>query len=239
MVYRQDNRIKKNRGRYTALGIILGIGLAVGGIYVYDNYKQVIFSDVAQVKPVITYHEDVKPNPPTQITIPTKSTSQSIQDNHKQNLPVENPPIQQSTNTFLQAKQTVIDPIALEHQIHTEINNVRVENGLKPLVYDEKIATIARNHSQDMAVNNYFDHTSPDGKTLQNRFMDSKYFCFASYGENIQQNYISTPNLLDSIIQTWMTSSGHKANILSKFYLQEGLGVYVNSDNVFITEDFC
>jgi len=89
-----------------------------------------------------------------------------------------------------------------------------------------------------MANNNYFDHTSPNGKTFQDRIMYARIACYPA-GENIEQNYQSTPNLLDSIMQTWINSSEHKMNMLSPFYSSEGIGVAVSNDNVLITDDFC
>ena len=50
MVYRQDNRRKNHKGRYTILGIILGISLTFAAIYLYDNNKQPILDNVNQVK---------------------------------------------------------------------------------------------------------------------------------------------------------------------------------------------
>lgn len=49
MVYRIDNRKKKHYGRYTALGLIMGIVLALGGVYVYENYRQPILDNVSDI----------------------------------------------------------------------------------------------------------------------------------------------------------------------------------------------
>src|SRR6185312_5297805 len=50
MVYRQDNRKNKHKGRYTALGIILGISLTLTAIYFYDHNRQPILDNVNEVK---------------------------------------------------------------------------------------------------------------------------------------------------------------------------------------------
>lgn len=49
MVYRIDNRKKKQHGRYTALGIVFGVILALGGVYVYENYKKLILENVNDI----------------------------------------------------------------------------------------------------------------------------------------------------------------------------------------------
>lgn len=50
MVYRIDNRPKKHRGRYTILGIVLGISITIAGFYLYDTNKPVILDNANQIK---------------------------------------------------------------------------------------------------------------------------------------------------------------------------------------------
>ena len=224
-MYKIDNRPKKHKGRYTILGIILGISLALAGMYLYDNNRQPILDNVNEVKqfamkqipkdsPVISVVND---NPVEKPSVP----SQPVVNIQQETQPVQN-----------------IDTTSLEKQIHDQINAIRVQNGQKSLNFNEQITDIAREHSKDMALNNYFDHTSSDGKTFQDRIFASRLACYPA-GENIEINYKSEPNLLDSIIQTWMNSSEHKQNILLPYYTSEGIGVYVLNDNVLITDDFC
>ena len=229
MVYRQDNRRNKHRGRYTILGIVLGIALTAGSIYLYDNNKQPILDNVNQVKefaikqipkdsPVISVVND---NPAEKTNVESQPVYNSQQNNQQSNTPVQS-----------------IDTSSLEQQIHDQINTIRIQNGQKALVYNEQISNMAREHSKDMALNNYFDHTSLDGKTFQDRVFASRIACYPA-GENIEINYKSESNLLDSIIQTWLDSPEHKQNILYPFYTSEGIGVYVSGDNVLVTDDFC
>lgn len=219
MVYRIDNRKKKHRGRYTALGLVFGIILTLGGVYVYENYQQPIINDAQVIKNKVDFEvEKAKPVIEKAIT------------------PLDNSVLQSN-----QIKSTIpktINVSELEHSVHDEINNIRIQNGLKPLFYDENLATIARNHSQDMAINSYFDHTSLDGKSLDDRYRNAGYICFGWKGENIQENFISS-DLTNSIVQVWMNSEGHKENILQTVFSHEGIGVYVYSNNIMVTEDFC
>src|SRR5690242_7242362 len=52
----------------------------------------------------------------------------------------------------------------LERRVHELINDVRVEHGVAALAYDERLAKIARGHSRDMVVRNFFSHVNPDGR---------------------------------------------------------------------------
>lgn len=226
-MYKIDNRPKKHKGRYTILGIVLGIALTLAGFYLYDNNKQPILDNVNQVKEFAI--KQIPKDSPVIVVVQDKPVDKSSLPSQ----PVEN--IQQEQNIV---KVQSIDIPILEKQIHDQINSIRIENGQRPLIYNEPISNIAREHSKDMALNNYFDHTSSDGKTFQDRITASRLVCYPA-GENIEINYKSEPNLLDSIIQTWMNSPEHKQNILLPYYTSEGIGVYVLNDNVLITDDFC
>ena len=228
-MYKIDNRSKKHKGRYTILGIVLGISLTLAGVYLYDNNKQPILDNVNQVKE-FAIKQIPKDSPVIQVVndkpVGKINTETQLVDNSQQNT--------QQSNTSVQS----IDIYSLEQQIHDHINTIRIQNGQKTLVYNEQISNMARDHSKDMALNNYFDHTSLDGKTFQDRVFASRIACYPA-GENIEINYQSEPNLLDSIMQTWLDSPEHKQNILSPFYTSEGIGVYVSGDNVLVTDDFC
>src|SRR5262245_26249097 len=52
----------------------------------------------------------------------------------------------------------------LEHRVHDLVNNARLEHNVTALVYDDRLAKVARGHSHDMSVRNFFAHTNPDGQ---------------------------------------------------------------------------
>jgi len=233
MIYKKDNRQNRYKNKYIALGIILGVGLTVVGFYVYDNYKQPILDNVNQIK-----NTALSEIPKTNLN-PQTSNPQPVQDNSgsSQNTPsITSTQSQQPSSTASEIQPSLVNTIDLEHAIHDQINVIRVSAGLRALTYDEQVATMARAHSQDMAINNYFDHTSPDGKTLQDRIITARIPCFPD-GENIEQT--NTGDTPDSIVQTWMNSQGHRDNILSPIYMRDGIGVYSSLGNEFITDDFC
>ena len=112
-----------------------------------------------------------------------------------------------------------------EQEVIRLVNEIRKENGLKTLTYDWELARVARYKSQDMKDNKYFSHTSPVYGTP---FQMIKNFgiSYRSAGENIAKGY-STPQ---AVVNGWMNSSGHRANILNANYTHIGVG-YVASGN--------
>ena len=101
------------------------------------------------------------------------------------------------------------------------VNAERKKAGLQPLTLSEKLTNIAYTKAKDMAEKNYFSHQSP---TYGSPFEMLKQFgvSFSAAGENIAAGQKSAEEVMNS----WMNSSGHKANILNKNYTQLGVGFY-------------
>ena len=114
---------------------------------------------------------------------------------------------------------------AYEQEVIRLVNEIRAENGLKTLTYNWELSRVARYKSQDMKDNNYFSHTSP---VYGSPFQMIKNFgiSFRSAGENIAKGY-ATPQ---AVVNGWMNSSGHRANILNASYTHIGVG-YVSGGN--------
>jgi hypothetical protein len=102
------------------------------------------------------------------------------------------------------------------------VNAERQAEGLHPLDYDARLTTAARQHSQDMAQQNYFGHDSLDGRKFYERILDAGYD-YSTCGENIAAGYGSP----EAVVNAWMNSSGHRANILNTNFCDIGVG-YVN-----------
>lgn len=112
-----------------------------------------------------------------------------------------------------------------EQEVIRLVNEIRGENGLKALTYDWELARVARYKSQDMKDNRYFSHTSPVyGTPFQ--MIRNFGISYRSAGENIAKGY-ATPQ---AVVNGWMNSSGHRANILNASYTHIGVG-YVSSGN--------
>ena len=112
-----------------------------------------------------------------------------------------------------------------EQEVIRLVNEIRAENGLKVLTYDWELARVARYKSQDMKDNKYFSHTSPVYGTP---FQMIKNFgiSYRSAGDNIAKGY-ATPQ---AVVNGWMNSSGHRANILNANFTHIGVG-YVSGGN--------
>ncbi|GLY19351.1 CAP domain-containing protein [Kineosporia rhizophila] len=93
------------------------------------------------------------------------------------------------------------------------------------LKLNSKLNAAAQGHSDDMATQKYFDHTGKDGRSPFDRMSDAGYK-FGAAAENIAQGYGSA----SAVVEGWMNSSGHKANILNCTYTEMGLG-YASNGN--------
>ena len=108
---------------------------------------------------------------------------------------------------------------SFEQEVIRLVNEIRIENGLRPLTYDWELSRVARYKSQDMKDNKYFSHTSPVyGSPFQ--MMKSFGISYRSAGENIAKGY-ATP---EAVVEGWMNSPGHRANILNSSFTHIGVG---------------
>ncbi len=111
------------------------------------------------------------------------------------------------------------DNLSFEEQVAALVNKERAAKGLAPLTPDAKLSNVARIKSQDMRDNHYFSHTSPTyGSPFE--MMKSFGITYKTAGENIAMGY-SNP---EKVMQGWMNSSGHRANILNASFTRIGVG---------------
>ncbi len=107
------------------------------------------------------------------------------------------------------------------YEVFELTNAERTKNGLNLLELDGSLIKSAQGHAEDMYNNSYFSHTSLDGRTLSDRiFKYSREFNFM--GENIAKGQNSPKSVIDS----WMSSQGHRENILNPNYKKIGIGYY-------------
>ncbi len=98
----------------------------------------------------------------------------------------------------------------LEQQINTLVNSQRQANNLKPLILDDKLSKIAREHS------------------------------VITHGNQKSYDWKSLNEIADSTVKGWMASSGHRQNTLEKNYSRAGIGAAIAADGqVYITQVFC
>ena len=123
------------------------------------------------------------------------------------------------------AQQEPIGVSAYEREVIRLVNAERAKYGLAALTEDAALTRTARMKSQDMRDRGYFDHNSPTyGTPFQ--LMKSQGISYRTAGENIAMGY-RTP---EAVVNAWMNSAGHRANILNASYTKIGVG-YVESGN--------
>lgn len=108
---------------------------------------------------------------------------------------------------------------ALESQMLELVNQVRSENGLRPLRADPDATLVARAHSRDMLAQGYFSHVSLQGKSPFDRMRDAG-LRYRTAGENLAfapSVAVAHRGLLDS--------PGHRANILRPAFGRLGIGI--------------
>jgi uncharacterized protein YkwD len=135
---------------------------------------------------------------------------------------------------------------ALEQAVLELVNQRRAEGatcgdetfGPAPaLENDAALQLAARLHSQDMATQDYFEHTSLDGRTLDDRIEDAGFMGAGPTGENIAAG----SETADGVMRGWMDSPGHCANIMSPSFRVIGIGYAFSEASTFghyWTQDF-
>lgn len=130
------------------------------------------------------------------------------------------------------------DDLSLEKDTFQLINDKRVEYGLKPLVWNEKLAKLGRQHSQNMARHNFFSHVGLNGRLIDQRAIDFGINKWRAIGENIAFNQ-GFEKPADFAVKRWMLSDGHRRNLLDGRWKESGIGICVTTDGkYFFTQVF-
>jgi len=155
-----------------------------------------------------------------------EQTQPEEQANQEQPANVQQPqqPVQQQEQANQQ--QTQSEQLnQFEQEVVELTNQERANHGLAPLQIDEELSQVAREKSRDMAANNYFSHNSPvHGSPFD--MMQSYGIDYRTAGENIAKGQRTPAEVVDA----WMNSEGHRANILNENYTHIGVG-YVEQGN--------
>jgi uncharacterized protein YkwD len=104
-------------------------------------------------------------------------------------------------------------------QVVALVNDERAKAGCDPLAEESHVTKAAQDYSDQMSAGNFFSHTSPDGTTFDQRIKIAGYP--KPGAENIAKGQTSAAQVMDS----WMKSEGHRANILNCSLKKIGVGV--------------
>lgn len=111
--------------------------------------------------------------------------------------------------------------LQFDQQVLEIVNSERAKAGLSPLSMDSNLSNMALVKAQDLINNNYFDHTSPDyGSPFD--MMKKFQITYNAAGENIAKGQPAP----EQVMNDWMNSEGHRANILSSSFTHIGIGFF-------------
>jgi len=114
------------------------------------------------------------------------------------------------------------------------VNSQRAQNSLPALGLDSRLTQSAQQHSNDQASSNEMSHTGSDGSSPGQRITDVGYD-WSSFAENVAFGYSDE----ETVMNAWMNSPGHRANILSSKVIMFGSAVaYGNNKTPYYTQDF-
>lgn len=161
---------------------------------------------------------------------------------------------QPAENGSAQQSAPELNTTAAERAVMEAVNRERVARDLPPVDYDPALATVARNHSEDMVERDYYAHESPEGETAFDRVEAGPASCLV-VGENIaatwwyepfettdgeRERHTSIEELSDGLAEQWLNSPSHRENMLDPRWDRTGVGVAVTPEGeVLVTQNFC
>ena len=118
---------------------------------------------------------------------------------------------------------------SIEHLVFNIVNQKRVENGLKPLVWSDELEGVARGHSQNMAEFDFFSHRGMDNKMVSDRADDAHLGKWRAIGENIAFNR-GFADPIAKAVQLWLDSPSHRNNMMNENWREAAIGVAIAAD---------
>lgn len=179
-------------------------------------------TDIAVIQPVTS----TTPVPLTTVPTTTAAPTTTQPTTTHATTTTTTPPVVTTTATTTPAPP----PPSPTQQVFALVNQARAQAGCNPLTDDPRLNQAAQQHSDDMANRDYFSHTTPDGVTFDQREVAAGYP--SPGGENIAAGYTSA----QAVMNGWMNSSGHRANILNCGFVAIGIGLDTNG--WYWTQDF-
>ncbi|MFJ3231050.1 sigma-70 family RNA polymerase sigma factor [Streptomyces sp. NPDC086787] len=185
-------------------------------------------ADAPATSPVPSASPSVSSSPSAS---PSKSPSSSPTARRTRTAPKPAKPATPSRRSSTTTTQSA--PAGTVGQVIALVNKERSAAGCGPVTDNSQLRDAAQKHSDDMAARGFFDHTNPDGKGPGERITAAGYR-WSTYGENIAAGQQTPASVMDA----WMHSSGHRANILNCSFKELGVGVHNGSGGPWWTQDF-
>ena len=156
--------------------------------------------------------------PTTTTTTPAPTTTTTV------------PPTTQTTDAPPPATTTTAPDSSAQDQVVALTNAARQRAGCGPLTVDASITAAAQGHASDMAKRDYFEHTTPEGVTFDQRIRN------AGYPRPGAENIAKGASSAEQVMGLWMNSPGHRANILNCDL--DTIGVGLDRDGFYWVQDF-
>jgi len=109
---------------------------------------------------------------------------------------------------------------SFEAAVVEEMNRQRATFGLPPLRINSRLEAAADDRITDMFDKQYFSHVSPDGIQPWS-WVEQHGYDYREFGENLAVGYPSA----DSVVDGWMHSPGHRANVLNRNFEEVGVAI--------------
>ncbi len=132
-----------------------------------------------------------------------------------------------ATTTVAQASPTVAQ------ELLQLVNAERQRVNAPPLVLNDRLTAAAQRHSQDMATSRRMSHTGSDGSTMRSR-IDATQYSWSTIGENVALGQPSAA----AVMTAWMSSPGHRQNILNPAFTELGIGYATGAGRPYWTQAF-
>lgn len=165
--------------------------------------------------------------PTTSTTRPPSTTAPSTTERPRSTTTTTAP---RTTTTQRTTTTAAPQPPSQVEQVVALVNDARAAVGCEPLTVDEELTAAAQLHAEDMAARNYMDHVNPEGMDPQDRAAAQGFT--DPVGENIAMGYPDAQAVMDG----WMNSPGHRANIENCDY--QTIGVGVDTDGWYWAQEF-
>ncbi|AZQ32565.1 sigma-70 family RNA polymerase sigma factor [Streptomyces cyaneochromogenes] len=241
---RSEARRRRRIRRRAVGGVVVAACVAGGGLWYFDKAPGTGTEeptaartagspdlDLAQASPVETSASASK-SPSPSASPSKKATPSKTPKPTKKATPTPRP-TPKPTRTASSTPQSQPVPTDTVGQVVALVNKERSAAGCGPLAEDGLLNKAAQGHSEDMAARGFFDHTNPDGEDPGRRITEAGYR-WSTYGENIAQGQ-QTP---EAVMESWMNSPGHRANILNCSFKDIGVGIHDGSGGPWWTQNF-
>lgn len=128
---------------------------------------------------------------------------------------------------------------AEEAQILKEVNAIRTKGvqcgntkmaPTTPVTWNGYLAKAARGHASDMAVRQFFEHTNPDGKRVEDRVVAAGYIGWLEVGENIAAGFTAS-----DVVKGWLESESHCNTLMDPAFKEIGMGYIFQPNSTYGT----